>query len=511
MQKSTFVLLIGCFVIFTLPAHSEEPVFIYPDTPAGRIAESFLEALNSGDEDRIREFTLMHRSKSSLAKRPLKDRIAMTVQLHNQVGVLAPVLITEESDRILAITVHSQSLNMWLSVRFELDEDEPEKLSTMSMRPASPPDMKISRDYEWEKLSELLVQVREDTGVPALAAAMVVDGRIVDEAVIGLRRSGSEDSVSVNDRFHIGSITKSMTASMIGRLIELEILTWDATVEQVLPDAGIRNEYRPVTIEQLLQHRSGLQAYLNVDEEEIDRFLAAAKSSAARRLKFCEKVLQEKSINTPGSAMSYSNAGYVVAGAMAEQANGKSWESMIREYIFEPCGMAHSGFGWPATKNSPGHPRGHYRENGHFRPQRFGEYIIGDYIAPAGDIHTSIGDLARYAIFHLRGFSGVDGFLSPNTIKRLHAPLVKAEAVSEDSAEDLYAAGWVISHSDETGVRHWHEGSAGTFFASIELYPHHNRAIVIAMNVGTEGELISSTIRRIINERWNTKPDAVKE
>ena len=95
---------------------------------------------------------------------------------------------------------------------------------------------------EWSYLSELVGRAHETTGVPALAVVVMRDGEITDEAIAGVRAMGVEGDATLDDRFHIGSITKSMTATVIARLIELGELDWDTTIAEALPDMEVREE-----------------------------------------------------------------------------------------------------------------------------------------------------------------------------------------------------------------------------------------------------------------------------
>jgi L-ascorbate metabolism protein UlaG (beta-lactamase superfamily) len=97
---------------------------------------------------------------------------------------------------------------------------------------------------------------------------------------------------------------------------------------------------------------------------------------------------------------------------------------------------------------------------------------------------------------HLNGLAGNDGVLLAATIERLHTP---PEVAGPDKMG--YAGGWLIKGTENLGVIHYHAGSAGTFYALIELYPEHRRAIVCAMNVGPDGAAVAESISRMINER----------
>src|SRR5690606_16090689 len=98
----------------------------------------------------------------------------------------------------------------------------------------------------------------------------------------------------------------------------------------------------------------------------------------------------------------YSNAGFTIAGAMLEQATGKPFGELLTEHLFEPLGMSSAGFGNPATRTRPEQPHGHRMVNG--KPVAIPPGPRDDNpsaITPAGRVHASIMDFARYASFHL--------------------------------------------------------------------------------------------------------------
>jgi CubicO group peptidase (beta-lactamase class C family) len=491
-----FASLITLLLLCAGAAHADE-TFMFPSTRAGELAKKYIGAYNSRDVATLTEFYASYYSEASLAKRPPEDRATRTLGLHDQMGPLEPALVTDQSESSLTITVQAKKINSWLSCKFSLEEQEPRKIVSVMMMPGSPPEMTGADKKEWTNLAELLEQVCAEASVPAIAAAVIQDGRIVEVVAVGVRQMGTNNDVQIDDGFHIGSITKSVTATMIGRLVEEGKLDWSVTIVQVLGEMDIREEYRNVTLEQLLQHRSGLPGYLIFDDSEGTRLNSLPGTPTEQREAFVAEVLQSDPIAPAGEEMNYSNAGYTVAGLMAERVSGTGWKELVTQYVLIPTGMKNTGFGWPATEATPGQPRGHYQEGSGLRAQGIGEYPLGAFLAPAGDIHASIGDLALYAKMHLDGLEGRDGTMKATTIQRLHTPL------SSQEAEVRYADGWMIMEKEGLGTVHTHSGSAGTFFATVELYPSQNRAIVIAINAGV-GAGVAESIIKSINGRMKS-------
>src|SRR5438067_1025534 len=88
-------------------------------------------------------------------------------------------------------------------------------------------------------------------GLPALAAAVVLKGRITAAGAVGARRAGTQSPVSLQDRFHIGSDTKAMTALLAAMLVEAGKLRWESTVVDIFPELSgtIVPALKPVTAE----------------------------------------------------------------------------------------------------------------------------------------------------------------------------------------------------------------------------------------------------------------------
>ena len=356
---------------------------------------------------------------------------------------------------------------------------------------------------DWENVESLLENIREVSGIPAIAAAIVKDGRIVDVATVGVREVDTQEGVKSDDRFHIGSVTKSMTATVIGKLVEEGKLSWSTTVSNALSQMPMRDTYRNVTIEQLLHHQGAIPAYTS---SEPYRKLAHGKYSGTpteQRAAFLEKVLGLEAAGIPGQVTLYANAGYALAGHMAERVTGRSWEDLISHYIFVPSSMNSSGFGHPGTALIPDQPRGHGVANGTFVPLDDHEHPPMHIIAPAGNVHCSIADLAKYLISHLKGLNGHDGELRSETIKRLHT-------LPARHSELQYASGWIINTDRNGETIHRHGGTTGSFYAEIKLFPEKRAGVAVLLNVPqSAGELVANKVGRALMARYSADRGAV--
>ena len=120
-----------------------------------------------------------------------------------------------------------------------------------------------------DDLADLLEPLREAQGLPALAAAVSREGEVVAAGAVGTRVLGMDLPVTLEDRFHIGSDTKAMTATLLGSLVEKGVLSWDSRWAKCWGRIdGMNPALAEVTLSQLLSHSSGLpsdtQEYMEI-------------------------------------------------------------------------------------------------------------------------------------------------------------------------------------------------------------------------------------------------------
>jgi CubicO group peptidase (beta-lactamase class C family) len=334
----------------------------------------------------------------------------------------------------------------------------------------------------------VLRRVRAEYNVPALAAAFVRDGEIVDAAV-GLRRIDRSDSVTIDDLFHVGSVSKPISATAIATLVEAGVLEWTTTVAGSFPDlvGRINPEYESVTVEQLLSHRGGVVPW--EEDEEIVLAPVSAGTPREQRLAVLPWLLTRTPVAKPGTEHVYSNAGYMVAAAMAEKAAGTAWEALVEDRLAKPLDLGSLGFGWPAKTDST-QPWGHESSSHAFVPHDpSGAYQLGPWLAAAGDLHMTMRDLGRFAQLHLEGRQGKAVVLQPDTFRKLHTP------------NGDYALGWNVRETADH-----HLGSAGTFLAAIWVSVPRNVAIVLATNADADVALVSAVINGTLQAFAVPKP-----
>jgi len=312
------------------------------------------------------------------------------------------------------------------------------------------------------------ITLRETYHLPALELCVIDADGINEVASDGVRKAGGTTVVEESDLFHVGSMTKAMTATMLATLIQEGKLSWDMTLAQALPSlvSTMDPRYDGVTLEQLLTHTSGLPRYTtDLEWASIPPFTG---TPAEQRQAFARMLLTRPPIGTAG-VYRYSNAGYAVAAAIAEKATGETWEQLMQERVFGPLNMR-AAYGWPLLSGE-GEPWGHRIKNGVVTPHDLSDhYRVPTVLAPAGDVSISILDYSAFARLHLAGLESVDGsVLSAVDIQRLHQPVLE------------YSSGWHEELIDGVPTS-WHRGTCDTFDTFVLLQSSRDIGVIIFTN-----------------------------
>jgi len=322
-------------------------------------------------------------------------------------------------------------------------------------------------------VSALLAPVIAKHDVPGMAAAVVQGGDVVAVGAAGVRTRGKDVKVAVGDRFHIGSDTKALTAMLCGILVDEGKLKWTQTLGETFPELKktMHPQYQGVTLEQLLTNRSGAPEDLSKDELWDKLWKHKGNPTGAQRL-LLQGVTSKPPEATPGERFIYSNAGFSIAGHMAEKVAGKSWEDLTREKIFRPLGMTTAGFGAPGLRGKNDQPRGHKADGSPVEPGPQADNPVG--MGPAGIVHCSIEDWAKFAAANLP--SARTKLVKPETLEKLHTPA--------PGGKPKYAMGWMIAdgHPWAGGPALTHAGSNTMWMAVAWIAPRKDFAVLVACN-----------------------------
>ena len=301
---------------------------------------------------------------------------------------------------------------------------------------------------------EILDQIRSEAQSPAIIAAAQIRGKNAVKIVSGTRIFNGESPATAQDKWHLGSITKSMTAVLTARLIERGLLNWDTKISDILGQKipQMLEEYKEATVLHLLSHQSGLAP--NIPVLKTLAFINSKKSLVEDRVDYASAALIQTPSGLKGQHFEYSNNGYIVLGTMLEQLSNKSWEELITEEVFAPLDMKNVGFGAPLGDQPQGHSKAPFRDTR--KPAKtIGKGFTDNprALGPAGTVHASADDVLKYIAAH-RDYNPI---LKPESWAMLHKVHFGGQ----------YACG-LIRNSDGSL---WHNGSNTLWYAEISFDP----------------------------------------
>lgn len=322
-------------------------------------------------------------------------------------------------------------------------------------------------------LTAWAAEARAAADAPGLGLVVMRAGEPPRVAVDGLRVAGTDDRLAAGDRWRWGSLTKSMTATLVARLVEQKKISWEDTVERHLGERvpEMRDSYREATFRHLLAHRAGLHQM--IPGLLLPHFVSDPEDPVADRLRWAGFALKQESLGALGERYSYSNNGYVVAAAMLEAATGDSWESLIERELFEPLGLESAGIG-AATGDQP---RGHSPSDAPLLPDAEGPYAP----APAGLVHMSLADMGRYLRAHA---SRDEALLTQASWELLHTPPFGGD----------YALGWSVP----TPSVRWHSGLDAMFYSEAAFNLDRGTVAAVVVNDG-EMAAVQPAVRELLD------------
>jgi D-alanyl-D-alanine carboxypeptidase len=316
-----------------------------------------------------------------------------------------------------------------------------------------------------------------DQAPVALAGAVTTRKGLIWSGVRGVRRLGGDDPATLDDRWHLGSNTKAMTAALFGRLVEQRRARWDAPLDELFPGVTIHSGWDGTTVRDFMGHRAGVKDAAALGMPFFMTARADPRSLPEQRAALVERVLGAPPAGAKG-VYDYSNASYMIVGAAIERIVGVAWEEAMQAEVYAPLGLASGGFGAP-RENAAGGPNawGH-RGAGAGRvamdptdPGADNPLALG----PAGTAHMTLDDYAKWLGVFLNDGAG---WIAPSTLAALTTPLAGEGAP--------YGLGWIVSpqRAWSKGPVLTHDGSNTLWYATAAAAPELGAAFVALTNQG---------------------------
>ncbi|MEV6008948.1 serine hydrolase [Streptomyces sp. NPDC051976] len=344
-------------------------------------------------------------------------------------------------------------------------------------------------------LRERLPGLLAESGVPGAAVAVDVGGEVV-EAAAGVLSTATGVEATTDSLFQIGSITKTVTATLVMQLVDEGLLDLDAPARSVLPEFRLADERaaQTVTVRQLLCHTSGFEGDVFTDTGKGDDCLE----------RYVDALGGEAQLFPPGAMFSYNNAGFSVLGRIVEVLRGEPFDVCARTRLFAPLGMDHTAcdpYEAVLHRTAVGHV-GH-KPGGPLEPT--GIWALPRSTAPAGSmLAMRPRDLLAFARMHLDDGAGL---LSPESVRAMRQHQVAQPDVDLGTGWglgwELYAGPTASGGSTELIG---HDGGTIGQAARLRMVPAHDLALVVLTNGGSTQQVFAEIVNRVLGELAQIEP-----
>jgi D-alanyl-D-alanine carboxypeptidase len=427
----------------------------FPSTPAGQVLAGYLEALNSGNKEKLETFIKAHRP-----DRP--DALDRMVDLRWNTGGFD--LYSIESSQALDIqaVLHEREGNSTYNrMSVTVSDGAPAVITKISLMLIPPPagapvPERLTQGAavaSWEDEINKAASARKFSGVWLWAK----NGKAITSGARGKadREKGTDNTL--NTRFRIGSMNKMFTAVATLQLVEGDKLSLDDTIGKILPDYPNTNVASKVKVRHLLSHTGGTGDIFGPEFEthrlELKTLQDYVKLYGERDLQF-----------EPGTKWEYSNYGFLLLGVLIEKVSGKSYYNFVAENIYNVAGMTNSG-SEPENVEVVNRSKGYMRDRFEMVPN---EPTLPWRGTSAGGGYTTAADLMKFA----------DALRSNK--------LLKAETLAEATRPQFttgnYGFGFQIGRPD--GVRTYgHGGGAPGMNAILRVYPESGQSVIVLCNL----------------------------
>ncbi|MBI3482716.1 MAG: beta-lactamase family protein [Bacteroidetes bacterium] len=306
---------------------------------------------------------------------------------------------------------------------------------------------------------------------PGAALAVLKDTSIIFLKGYGLREFGQPDSIDARTVFRIGSVSKSVTATLCTVLVNEGVIHWDDPVMEYLPDFKLKSEdaTRKLTLRHLLSHTEGLPYHAYTDMVD--------KSAPVDTL--IDYLQDLDLIAEPGQIYSYQNVGFSLIGKVIEAATKKTFEEVLTEKLFRPLHMVDASASFQKIAKNKNSAKPHQLT----QPLKISEAYYS--VAPAGGVNASAQDMALWLKELLTQKANV---LTKERLTEIFEPQVQATVRNlnffkwKRLRKSFYGLGWrVISFADGDTLL-YHGGLVNNYRCEVAVNLKTKTAVALLVN-----------------------------
>ena len=453
MNRLFSLIITGLWLGLSLAAAPPE----LPSTPAGKVLAGYLEALNSGDKDKLEAFIKAHRP-----DRPNALDIMLDLRW-NTGGLDLYSIESSQPLNIKAVMQEREGNRRYNRMSVFVNDAAPAVITNITMVVIPPPNgapvpkplTQTAAVAAWKTEIERSASSGKFSGVWLWSK----NGKIITSGATGKADLEKGIDNTLDTRFRIGSMNKMFTAVATLQLIERSKLSLDDSIGKILPEYPNTNLASKVKVRHLLSHTGGtgdiFGPQFDAHRLELKTLQDYVKLYGKRDLQF-----------EPGTKWEYSNYGFLLLGVIIEKISAKSYYDFVADNIYKVAGMTDSG-------SEPESVQVANRSKGYMRDQF--EMLSNQPTLPwratsAGGGYTTAADLMKFA----------DALMSNKLLKAD----TLAEATRPQFTTGSYGFGFQIGPKDQPRT-YGHGGSAPGMNAILRVYPESGQSVIVLCNLDT--------------------------
>lgn len=338
-----------------------------------------------------------------------------------------------------------------------------------------------------------IAEVAAEDSIASITTGVIVGGELVQADSFGCADCETNTLATPKHIYRVGSISKTMTSTLLAQLIHEGTINLDDKLSQYIPEvSGLiddRGWAGEITLRHLANHTSGLDREPSLE--------GAARGPIAGWKDKIIASIPTTSINTkPGTKYAYSNIGYGILGLAIERAVEEPFMDLMQRKLFDPLGMENTTFilsDEQMTMMSTGY-QGNPNDDTFDRERPYLDHAGRGYKVPNGGIYTTVADLAKYVI----ALTDEGSALSAH-VKTLIHEFPEGISTSPDNPKNVYGLGVTMTLSDDGEIlRSGHGGSVAGYTAWMGYSPKHANGIILLRNYNKGGGYKDITIAQEI-------------
>jgi CubicO group peptidase (beta-lactamase class C family) len=489
---STITLL--CLLLTSISSLTAQtkPDTVIPDTPAGKQLKDWLSVFAGGDQDQFVRFIAGHYSKSLLDQDTAIDRAGAQARTYLDSRRFEIRSIETSTTREITVLAQASLTGLWSRLTMKVEPQSPYAITEYTRQRIHPPPGSQRKLSERETVWEIKKFMSNLARVDAFSGTLLVakDRRPIYKTFHGMASKAYDVPNRIDTKLNLASIGKTFTAIAILQLVEQGKLSITDTVGKILPDYPNKQVATKVTIHQLLSHTSGMG--------DIHGPKYAARISSLRQVRDYLPLFADDPLSfEPGARMQYSNAGYILLGAIIEKVTGENYFDYVRNHVFKPAGMIDTDYYETdldipnlATGYTNWVERGDDYQEFHLGRRRNTLHYGGIKGNPQGGSFSTVEDLFRFSVA-LRGHK----LLSANSVDLMTTKKIFFRKYAADDV--YYGYGFELASINGKSVIGHTGGDLGVSSA-LEWFPDSGYTVVVLSNYDRGGIITIDKLQEMI-------------